>query len=37
MSVLDVVNYGDPIRKKCKQVTDFSNLTSFIEDMFDDV
>ena len=36
MSVLDVVNYGDPIlRKKCKQVTDFSNLTSFIEDMFD--
>ena len=36
MSVLDVVNYGDPIlRKKCKQVTDFSNLASFIEDMFD--
>ena len=36
MSVLDVVNYGNPIlRKKCKQVTDFSNLTSFIEDMFD--
>ena len=36
MSVLDVVNYGDPIlRKKCRQVTDFSNLTSFIEDMFD--
>ena len=36
MSVLEVVNYGDPIlRKKCKQVTDFSNLTSLIEDMFD--
>ena len=36
MSVLDIVNYGDPIlRKKCKQVTDFSNLTSLIEDMFD--
>ena len=36
MSVLDVVNYGDPIlRKKCKQVTDFSKIASFIEDMFD--
>ena len=36
MSVLDVVNYGDPIlRKKCKQVKDFSNLPTLIEDMFD--
>ena len=36
MSVLDVVNYGDPIlRKKCKQVKDFSKLASLIEDMFD--
>ena len=36
MSVLDVVNYGDPIlRKKCKQVEDFSKLAPLIEDMFD--
>tara|TARA_Y100000022_G_scaffold152174_1_gene134092 strand:+ start:376 stop:924 length:549 start_codon:yes stop_codon:yes gene_type:complete len=36
MSILDVVNYGDPIlRNKCKLVNDFSKLSSFIEDMFD--
>ena len=36
MSVLEVVNYGDPIlRKKCQPVSDFSKLPAFIEDMFD--
>ena len=36
MSVLEVVNYGDPIlRKKCQSVSDFSKLSSFVEDMFD--
>ena len=36
MSVLQVVNYGDPIlRKKCKEVKDFSNLSKLIENMFD--
>ena len=36
MAVLDVVNYGDPIlRKKCKEVEDFSKLAPLIEDMFD--
>ena len=36
MSVLEVVNYGDPIlRKKCQPVSDFSKLPVFIEDMFD--
>ena len=36
MSVLEVVNYGDPIlRKKCQPVSDFSKLPSFVEDMFD--
>ena len=36
MSVLEVVNYGNPIlRKKCESVSDFSNLNTFIEDMFD--
>ena len=36
MSVLQVVHYGDPIlRKKCKEVTDFSNLSTLIENMFD--
>ena len=36
MSVLEVVNYGNPIlRKKCSQVTDFSKLSNFIDDMFD--
>ena len=36
MSVLEVVNYGDPIlRKKCQPVSDFSNLSEFVEDMFD--
>ena len=35
MSVLEVVNYGDPIlRKKCQPVNDFSKLP-FVEDMFD--
>ena len=36
MSVLEVVNYGDPIlRKKCQPVSDFSKLPAFVEDMFD--
>ncbi len=36
MSVLEVVNYGNPIlRNKCIQVTDFSKLSDFIDDMFD--
>ena len=36
MSVLEVVNYGNPIlRKKCSQVTDFSKLSGLINDMFD--
>ena len=36
MSVLEVVNYGNPIlRKKCSQVTDFSKLSAIIDDMFD--
>ena len=36
MSVLEVVNYGNPIlRKKCSQVTNFSKLSDFIDDMFD--
>ena len=36
MSVLEVVNYGDPIlRKKCQPVNDFSKLAAFVEDMFD--
>tara|TARA_B100000003_G_C10745926_1_gene296974 strand:- start:101 stop:649 length:549 start_codon:yes stop_codon:yes gene_type:complete len=36
MSVLEVVNYGNPIlRKKCESVSDFSSLHKFIEDMFD--
>ena len=36
MSVLEVVNYGDPIlRKKCQPVNDFSKLPSFVEDLFD--
>ena len=36
MSVLEVVNYGDPIlRKKCQNVSDFSKLPKFVEDMFD--
>ena len=36
MSVLKVVNYGDPIlRKKCQSVVDFSKLPSFVDDMFD--
>ncbi len=36
MSVLEVVNYGNPIlRKKCSQVTNFSKLSDLIDDMFD--
>ena len=36
MSVLEVVNYGNPIlRKRCNQVIDFSKLSDFIDDMFD--
>ena len=36
MSVLQVVNYGDPIlRKKCDKVKDFSKLSTLIENMFD--
>ena len=36
MSVLDIVNYGDPIlRKKCSSVEDFTTLPSFVDDMFD--
>ena len=36
MSVLEIVNYGDPIlRKKCQPVSDFSKLPTFVEDMFD--
>ena len=36
MSVLEVVNYGNPIlRKRCNQVTDFSRLLDFIDDLFD--
>ena len=36
MSVLEVVNYGNPIlRKRCNQVTDFTRLSNFIDDMFD--
>ena len=36
MSVLEVVNYGNPIlRKKCNQVTNFPQLSDLIDDMFD--
>ena len=36
MSVLEIVNYGDPIlRNKCQPVRDFSRLPAFVEDMFD--
>ena len=36
MSVLEVVNYGHPIlRNKCQFVSDFSKLSTFVEDMFD--
>ena len=36
MSVLEVVNYGNPIlRKKCSRVTDFSKLSALIDNMFD--
>ena len=36
MTAKSVVNYGNPIlKKKCKPVTDFSNLDPLIDDMFD--
>ena len=36
MAVLPVVKYGDPIlRKKTKLVTNFNELESLINDMFD--
>ncbi|MBT5077760.1 MAG: peptide deformylase [Candidatus Marinimicrobia bacterium] len=36
MSLLPVVKYGDPIlRSKVDEVTDFSNIESLIDDMFD--
>ena len=36
MSAKNVVHYGNPILKnKCKPVTNFSNLDSLINDMFD--
>ena len=36
MSIMNIVKYGDPIlNNKCKLVTEFSNLESIIDDMFD--
>ena len=36
MTAKSVVHYGNPIlKKKCKPVTDFSNLDPLIDDMFD--
>ena len=36
MSVLNIVKYGDPIlRKRCSSVKDFTNLSNFVDDMFD--
>tara|TARA_Y100001970_G_C14139469_1_gene806262 strand:+ start:562 stop:1110 length:549 start_codon:yes stop_codon:yes gene_type:complete len=36
MSILEVVHYGNSIlKKKCSPVSNFSNLSSFIDDMFD--
>ena len=36
MSVLEVVNYGNPIlRNKCSQVADFSKLSDLVDNMFD--
>ena len=36
MSAKSVVHYGNPIlKKKCKPVTDFSDLDGLINDMFD--
>ena len=36
MAVLELVHYGNPIlRKKCKSVNDFSNLSKFVDDMYD--
>jgi len=36
MALMEVVHYGDPIlRKVCKPVKDFTNLSSLIDDMFD--
>ena len=36
MAVMEIIHYGDSIlRKVCKQVTDFSNLSKLLDDMFD--
>ena len=36
MAIMNIVKYGDPIlNNKCRSVTDFSNIESIIEDMFD--
>ena len=36
MATLDIVKYGDPVlNKKCNSVSQFSNLESVIESMFD--
>ena len=36
MGIMNIVKYGDPIlNNKCRLVTEFSNLESIIEDMFD--
>ena len=36
MPVMDIVHYGDPIlRRKCSPVSDFSNLSSLVDDLFD--
>ena len=36
MPVMDIVHYGDPIlRRKCSPVSNFSNLSSLVDDLFD--
>ena len=36
MAILDIVKYGDPIlNKKCKSVSQFSDIQLVIENMFD--
>ena len=36
MPVMDIVHYGDPIlRRKCSPVSNFSNLNSLVDDLFD--
>ena len=36
MPVMDIVHYGNPIlRKKCSYVSNFSNLRSLVDDLFD--